>query len=47
MFSTKSYSARTALEPAERDRLGAQGASLPLADTVAYALGELDPFDAG
>jgi hypothetical protein len=35
------------LAPAERDRLGAQGASLPLADTVAYALGELDPFDAG
>ena len=46
MFSTKSYSARTALEPAERDRLGAQGASLPLADVVAYALGERDPFAA-
>jgi tetratricopeptide (TPR) repeat protein len=32
------------LEPAERDRLAAQGASLALADAVAYALGDADPF---
>jgi predicted ATPase/class 3 adenylate cyclase len=44
LFSTKSHGVRTALEPAELERLAADGADLPLADVVAYALGELDPF---
>jgi hypothetical protein len=32
------------LAPDERDRLAAEGANLALADAVAYALGERDPF---
>ena len=47
MFSTKAYGVRTALEPGELDRLAAEGAALPLADAVAYALEDRDPFAAG
>jgi len=47
MFSTKVYGVRTALEPGELDRLAAEGAALPLADAVGYALEERDPFAPG
>jgi predicted ATPase/class 3 adenylate cyclase len=47
VFERLPYSPRRALDPAERDRLGAEGAALPLADAVAYALGEADPFATG
>jgi len=46
MFSTKAYGVRAALEPGALERLAAEGAALPLADVVAYGLGEADPFDA-
>jgi hypothetical protein len=44
MFSTKAYGVRTALEPAELERLAGEGAELPLTEAVAYALGDVDPF---
>jgi predicted ATPase/class 3 adenylate cyclase len=47
MLAMMPHGVATVLAPAERDRLGAQGAALPLADVVAYALGELDPFEGG
>jgi predicted ATPase/class 3 adenylate cyclase len=45
IYSLLPYGVRNALEPAELERLAGEGAALPLADAVAYALEERDPFD--
>ena len=42
-----SYGVRNALEPSDLERLAAEGAALPLADAIAYALEERDPFASG
>jgi predicted ATPase/class 3 adenylate cyclase len=47
IFAGLPASPRARIEPAELERLAAEGAALPLADAVAYALEERDPFDAG
>jgi hypothetical protein len=47
VFERLPYSPRRALSPGELERVGAEGATLPLADAVAYALGEADPFGTG
>jgi predicted ATPase len=45
IFLMLPFSPRREIEPAELERLGAEGAALPLADAVAYGLGEHDPFE--
>jgi len=44
MLAMMPHGVSKVLEPAERDRLAAEGASLALAEAVAYALGRRDPF---
>ena len=44
LFANLPSSPRARIAPAELEILAAQGAALPLADGVAYALGETDPF---
>ena len=41
------YGPRRAIDAADLERLAAEGAALPLADAVAYALDEADPFADG
>ncbi len=44
IFARLPTSPRARIAPAELERLAAEGAALPLADAVAYALDEADPF---
>ena len=44
IFQLLPYGPRRAIPPADLDRLAAEGAALPLADVVAFALREADPF---
>jgi hypothetical protein len=44
VFEQLPYSPRRTLGTAELERLGAEGGNVPLAEAVAYALGESDPF---
>ncbi len=44
VFDQLTQSPSRALSPDDLERFGAEGAALPLADAVAYALGEKDPF---
>jgi hypothetical protein len=44
IFERLPHSPRAALGAADLERLGAEGAALPLGEAVAYALGEADPF---
>ena len=44
VFQRLPSSPRHALAADDRERLGAEGASLPLDQAIAYALGEADPF---
>jgi hypothetical protein len=44
LFANLPSSPRSRIAPARLEALAAEGAALPLADGVAYALGEVDPF---
>ncbi|MFH1475574.1 MAG: hypothetical protein ABIG85_06920, partial [Chloroflexota bacterium] len=44
LFETLPYSPRREIGGQDLERLAAEGAALPLTETVAYALGEADPF---
>lgn len=44
VFERLPYSPRRALTVEQMERFEAEGRSVPLADAVAYALGEADPF---
>lgn len=47
IFATLPHSPRATIPPAELERLAAEGAALPLAEAIAYTMGEVDPFGVG
>jgi hypothetical protein len=47
VFANLPSSPRARIAPLALEAFAAQGAALPLADGVAYALGETDPFAVG
>ena len=44
MLESLPYGPRRAIDAADLERTAAEGAALPLADAIAYALAEVDPF---